>query len=179
MKILGVDPSIRSTGWAVIEMVGAPDFIGDSKENAVTLRWELAASGIIKTNPKDRLVLRLTGLYNELDLILHQYYLYNSPVCVETPFVHPKMSKKTALVLGQVLGVCSLCVWAITDQLFKYAPREIKKTVAGSGAASKEQVREAVSRWIPEMVDLPMDISDATATALTYWMKERYGRMAV
>ena len=175
MKVLGIDPSIRSTGWAVIESVGSPDFVGDAEEDAVTCHFELVDWGIIKTDRTLGTPARLYAIFWGIHKILEDYRLANCPVCIETPFVlpPPRGSMKTALVLGRVIGVCESCVWGYTDGVFEYAPKEIKKIVAGSGGASKEEVRKAVSGWIELPEDLPLDVSDAVAVALAYWLGKK------
>jgi crossover junction endodeoxyribonuclease RuvC len=150
MRVLGLDLSLRSTGYGVIELI----------EN----RYAVHAYGTIKTRRTDELPVKLLGIKSAIDGLIARH----SPeeVAVENPFYARNI--KTALILGQVRGAALVAVAGRGLPLFEYSPLEIKKAVTSYGQAEKDQV-EAMVRALLGIEDaLEEDASDALACAFCH-----------
>lgn len=151
MRILGIDPGTLATGYGLIEQKGNSHFLIDC--------------GCIRTSTKFSLSKRLLKIYSELLKLIQASQA--SSVCVEEAFYAKNV--RTTLILGHARGVILLAAETAGLDIFEYSPREIKKSVTGNGAASKEQVQFMVQRLlnIREIVE-PTDASDALAVALCH-----------
>ncbi len=146
MRILGIDPGIGTTGFAVLE--DAP--------------LALVASGEIRP-PKEgqRLKSIFTGIEEIIDL--HQ----PSVVALEDTFFAKNV--KSALTLGQAKGVAILSAQMHNLPVFEYSPKSVKLAVVGFGGASKDQVKIMVSRILNLPVPIVSEhIADATAIAICH-----------
>ena len=154
MIILGVDPGTLFTGYAVISGVN---------ENLSVLECS-----VIKIPSINKFPIRLKQIYDSLVGVIDKYM--PDEFAIETAF-YSKNAQST-LKLGHARGVSILA--AVNKQIptTEYSPREVKKSVVGTGTASKEQVRYMVCR-ILKIKSLPkqMDISDALAVALCHHNK--------
>ena len=156
MVILGVDPGTLFTGYAVISGVN---------ENP-----ELLKSGVVKNPPKDKLPIRLKHIYDSLVDVIEEYK--PDEFAIETAFYGKNV--QSTLKLGHARGVSILA--AVNKQIptTEYSPKEIKKSVTGLGAASKEQVRFMVCQILKlqlNSMEKQTDISDAIAVALCHHNK--------
>ena len=151
MKVLGIDPSLRSTGFGVVESA-------DSSYVPVIY-------GIIKPSPGLPFPDRLNEIRTEIEKIIERFD--PDEVSIENPFYAQNI--RTALTLGQVRGSVLVAVAARSRKLFEYSPLEIKKAVTGYGRADKEQVRTMV-RALLNLEDnaLSLDASDALAAAICH-----------
>jgi crossover junction endodeoxyribonuclease RuvC len=151
MRVLGIDPSLQSTGFGIVE------------EDAGRLRP--VAYGIIKPPAKLPLHLKLADIKNELETLIRTYT--PEEAAIENPFYAQNM--KTALLLGQVRGAVLVAVAGTGCALAEYSALEIKKAVTGYGQADKDQVQTMV-RSLLELDDepIPLDASDALATAICH-----------
>ena len=152
MKVLGIDPGSETTGWAVIE--------------GSTRRYQLVNYGALKASPRERFAARLLTISNGLEDLLQRYA---PDVCaIEEAFF--AVNVKTALKLGQVRGVALLAAERAGVEIYEYAPRLVKQTVVGYGAAEKHQVQEMV-RVLLKLADgpQPYDASDALAVAICHF----------
>ncbi len=151
MRVLGIDPSLQSTGFGIVE------------EDAGRLRP--VAYGIIKPPAKLPLHLKLADIKNELETLIRAYT--PEEAAIENPFYAQNM--KTALLLGQVRGAVLVAVAGTGCALAEYSALEIKKAVTGYGQADKDQVQTMV-RSLLELDDepIPLDASDALATAICH-----------
>ncbi len=149
MRILGVDPGSRRTGYGIIEVQG----------NQV----RHVASGVLRLEhlPVPE---RLGKIYNELTALIEQF----TPRClsIERVFVHK--NPESALKLGQARGV-AICAAANQGlPVHEYAPREIKLSTVGYGNASKNQVQH-MTRILLCLREIPLeDAADALAVALCH-----------
>ena len=152
MRILGIDPGLKATGYGFLDSVNG------------TIK--LLEIGVIKTNPKDKLELRLKEVYNLLNTLLSQY---NPDVMVlEKLYAHYK-HPMTASILGHVRGVICLASAQNSVELIEQSPKRIRKAVIGNGNASKEQMRSAVSsKFSLQEKSVSLDASDAVSLALGY-----------
>lgn len=148
--ILGIDPGARAAGYGFLEGEGAA--------------WNYAASGVIRPPVGRPLAERLTALDARLRDLIARWQ--PAEVAVESLF-HSR-SPRSAIVMGHARGVILVAARTAGAVVAEYAPREIKMSVTGSGAASKEQVREMVRRLIDAPARLSLDAADALAVALCH-----------
>ncbi len=151
MRVLGIDPSLQSTGFGIVE------------DDAGRLRP--IAYGVIKPTAKLPLHLKLAEIKNELEELIRTYG--PAEASIENPFYAQNM--KTALLLGQVRGAVLIAVAAAGCGLAEYSALEIKKAVTGYGQADKEQVLTMVRALLGLDDDrIPLDASDALAAAICH-----------
>ncbi|MBT4053512.1 MAG: crossover junction endodeoxyribonuclease RuvC [Candidatus Marinimicrobia bacterium] len=151
MRVLGVDPGLGITGFSIM----------DTKRN----QTHLSAYGTIKPKPKDSLPKRLNYLFEEMNKILDQF----SPdvMAIEDAFYSKNV--KSAMTLGQARGSLILAAAQADISVYEFAPRKVKMSVCGNGAASKEQVSYMVTQILKlKEPPKPMDVSDAMAVGLCY-----------
>ena len=151
MRVLGVDPGLGITGFSIM----------DTKRN----QTHLSAFGTIKPKPKDSLPKRLNYLFEEMNKILDQF----SPdvMAIEDAFYSKNV--KSAMTLGQARGSLILAAAQADIPVHEFAPRKVKMSVCGNGAATKEQVSYMVTQ-ILKLKDppKPLDVTDAMAVGLCY-----------
>ena len=148
VRILGVDPGSRRTGFGVIECRGA-DYVH-------------VAHGCLNVGSvvmSERLRLIFDGLQSLIDE--HQ----PAEVAVERVFV--KRNVESALKLGQARGA-ALCAVPKGVPVFEYAPRAIKMALVGSGAAEKSQVAHMITTMLRLSERIGPDASDALAVAVCH-----------
>jgi crossover junction endodeoxyribonuclease RuvC len=151
VRVLGIDPGSETTGWGVVE--------GDAR------RYRLVGFGTVKASPRERFAARLLKVSDGVEALLAEY---GPDVCaVEEAFF--AANAKTALKLGQVRGVVLVAAERAKVEIAEYAPRLIKQTVVGYGAAEKHQVQEMVRVLLGlKAAPAPFDASDALAIAITH-----------
>ena len=149
LRILGIDPGLRCTGYGVIQTDGH--------------RHRYVASGQIRP-PEEAMVQRLGFLHRELACVIEKY----QPNCasIETSFV--ALNSGIALKLGQARGaLMSAC--ALNDlDVYEYSPRTMKLNITGQGQAEKEQVNFMVQRLLNLTAAPQVDESDALGLALCH-----------
>jgi crossover junction endodeoxyribonuclease RuvC len=151
MRVLGIDPSLQSTGFGVVEEEGG--------------RLLPIAYGVIKPTAKLPLHLKLAEIKSELEELIRTYA--PGEAAIENPFYAQNM--KTALLLGQVRGAVLVAVAGTGCGLAEYSALEIKKAVTGYGQADKEQVQTMVRSLLGLDDDaIPLDASDALAAAICH-----------
>jgi len=149
LRILGIDPGSRTTGFGVIEVAQG--------------RVSYVTSGCIRVEGK-ALPERLKSIFNSVTEIVTDFRPHE--LAIEKVFV--KNNVDSALKLGQARGA-AICAAVIRDMgVFEYSPNEIKKAVVGKGHADKAQVQFMV-RAILNLPGLPQeDAADALACALCH-----------
>ncbi|WP_374466181.1 crossover junction endodeoxyribonuclease RuvC [Ferrovibrio sp.] len=150
MRIIGLDPGLRATGWGVILAEGN--------------RLSHVAHGTIRTNPDDELAARLRTVHDALTEIIAEWR--PQAAAVEETFVNKNPS--STLKLGQVRGVVLLAPAQAGLPVAEYAPTVVKKAVVGTGAADKDQVHAMVKRLLPGVTVTGADASDALAVAICH-----------
>jgi len=163
MKILGIDPGLERTGYGVVEVpggVGAP---------------RLVEAGVIRTRPGDPLADRLAEIRSGLAGVIEEFR--PDTVAVEQLYSHYK-HPRTAILMGHARGIIFLTAAEAGLALTSYGATMIKKSLVGSGHASKPQVQRAIQSLFglkdpPE----PPDVADALAVALCH--AYRTTRMAI
>ena len=150
MIILGVDPGTIKTGYGVIQY----------QKNELSLLH----FGIINLAKEETLPDKLKVIYAELNKIIKTYK--PTDFSIETTFFGKNV--QSALKVGYARGVSLLA--AVHHDLFlgEYSPREIKKSIVGTGAASKEQVNYMVKTLLNVRVEIPLDASDALGAAICH-----------
>ncbi|MFH0989083.1 MAG: crossover junction endodeoxyribonuclease RuvC [bacterium] len=154
MIILGVDPGTLITGYGVIEVKNG--------------KLRMLASDVIKNRSDYSMPLRLKKIYDTLCMVIDRYH--PDEFAIETAFYGKNV--QSALKLGHARGVSILA--AVHRQLptSEYSPREIKQSVVGSGAASKDQVSymvQAIFRIKERSKNL--DVTDALAVAFCHYLR--------
>ncbi len=150
MIILGVDPGTLFTGYGVIHYDKELKYI---------------SSGIIKLSSKQSMAERLEIIYNELHNVIIQF----SPTefSIETAFFGKNV--QSALKIGYARGVSILAAAHNKLSVNEYSPREIKKSIVGSGSSSKEQVNFMVKTLLRLDKEFSkLDESDALASAICH-----------
>ena len=157
MRVLGLDPGSRRTGWGVVERRGSA--------------FACVDHGCIVPAAAGTLHVRLHHIAAETAAILERF----RPDCVviEEAFHHENV--RSTLVLGQVRGALIVRATERGITIAEYAPRAIKLSVAGRGGASKEQVAYMVRRLLGLTGPLAVDASDALAGALCHLTRARMG----
>jgi crossover junction endodeoxyribonuclease RuvC len=159
-RILGIDPGLQVTGYAVLEV--RPD------------RPRVCEAGVIKSSEgrqKTDLAPRLLSLYNSLVEIIEQYR--PQVVVVEQLYAHYN-HPRTAILMAHARGVIFLAAAHKQLPVISYAATRIKKTITGHGRASKEQMQYAITSelGLPKLPE-PNDVSDALAAALCHYYLQK------
>lgn len=149
MRLIGLDPGLRLTGWGVIEVEGN--------------RLRHVAHGVVKVATAGTLAERLRELFEGVVRVVEA----QRPVeaAVEETFVN--VNPGSTLKLGQARGVVMLAPARAGLQVFEYSTNLVKKSVVGTGHADKNQVAMMVGRLLPG-VDAKQDAADALAVAICH-----------
>jgi len=150
MRILGIDPGLRLTGYGVIDY--AP------------MRPKLVDGGVLRLNTKTPIPDRLVELETELDKLVEEHQ--PQIVAVEqlySHYAHPR----TAILMGHARGVILLVARRRGLRIEQYAANRIKQSLTGYGHAGKGQMQRAIqSVWNLAKAPEPPDVADALAVAL-------------
>jgi crossover junction endodeoxyribonuclease RuvC len=150
IRIVGIDPGLRRTGWGVIDTDG--------------VRLGFVACGSVTSDSDGGLGQRLRQLFDGLSEVLAE--LSPAEAAIEQTFVNRDAS--ATLKLGQARGI-ALLVPALSGLLIaEYAPNAVKKTVIGAGHGDKTQIRAMVKCLLPRAVPDSADAADALAIAITH-----------
>lgn len=150
IRIIGIDPGLRNTGWGVIEAAGS--------------RLSFVACGVVRSDSALSLADRLRQLHDGLSGVIHAHMPQEA--AVEETFVN--RDPQSALKLGQARGV-ALVVPALAGlPVAEYAANLVKKTVVGSGHAEKPQIAAMVRILLPRAEAQSADAADALAVAICH-----------
>jgi len=147
--ILGVDPGLASTGWALVERRGG--------------RLRAVATGTLRTRPATAHAERLRQLHAGVTGLLAEHAVTDA--AIESWFVHPvsRSAMGMAEARGAILAAIAGCGVAVTE----YAPNAVKQGVTGQGRAEKAQVRAMVARLVG--IEPAGDhVADALAVAICH-----------
>jgi crossover junction endodeoxyribonuclease RuvC len=154
MIVLGIDPGTALTGYGVIK--GEP---------AVPPR--LIECGVIRTRPRDSLADRLREIHHGVTELIQRH----RPDAMSIEDVFYARNVRTTIVLGHARGVILLAAAEARLDIREYPPAEIKKTIVGTGGATKDQVQFMIARLLRlKTAPEPADAADGVAAALTYIM---------
>jgi crossover junction endodeoxyribonuclease RuvC len=150
IRILGVDPGLRTTGWGVIEAAGS--------------RLSFLRCGSIRTDAASSLAERLAAIHRSLVGLVEREGPHEA--AIEETFVN--RDPQSALKLGHARGI-ALVVPALSGiEVTEYAANLVKKTVVGAGHAEKAQVAMMVKVLLPRSEALTADAADALAVAICH-----------
>ncbi|MBN9071949.1 MAG: crossover junction endodeoxyribonuclease RuvC [Rhizobiales bacterium] len=150
IRILGIDPGLRRTGWGVVDSTG----------NAL----RFVAAGTVKSDDKAELAARLCQIHDGLALVLSD--LTPGEAAVEQTFVNK--DAVATLKLGQARGVAMLVPALAGLSVAEYAPNAIKKAVVGAGHAEKQQIHLMVKVLLPKANFDSEHAADALAVAICH-----------
>lgn len=153
--IIGIDPGTNVMGYA---LVGIAD---RRKPEVITM-------GVIHLSRLEDHYLRLRRIFDRITALVDEYH--PDEMALEAPFFGKNV--QSMLKLGRAQGVAMAAALERDVPIAEYEPRKVKQAITGTGAASKEQVREILRRTMHisdvTLADLPLDATDALAVALTH-----------
>jgi crossover junction endodeoxyribonuclease RuvC len=150
IRILGIDPGLRRTGWGIVEISGnALSFLG---------------CGSVTTSERDSLAARLLVIHDGLTRILDEFH--PDEAAVEATFVNK--DAKATLKLGQARGIAMVVPARAGVPVAEYAPNLVKKSIVGAGHGDKTQVRMMIGVLLPKADPESDDAADALAIAVTH-----------
>lgn len=156
-RVIGVDPGLVTTGFGIL----------DQQRN----QSRLVAYGTIKAPTKVALPDRLEYLNSHMVELLEKFEPHY--MAIEDTFYSKNV--KSATLLGQARGVLLLAAASKGIPCVEYAPRKVKQSVVGNGAADKRQVQYMVKTILKMEKDpMPLDASDALAVALCHLNQNKY-----
>jgi crossover junction endodeoxyribonuclease RuvC len=150
IRIIGIDPGLRRTGWGVVETLGNE------------LRF--IAAGTVRSDDKEALATRLRQLHDGLTAIIRE--MEPEEAAVEATFVNKDAS--ATLKLGQARGVAMLVPALAGLAVAEYAPNAVKKAVIGVGHGEKRQIHMMVRVLMPRAKFDTDDAADALAVAICH-----------
>jgi crossover junction endodeoxyribonuclease RuvC len=150
IRILGIDPGLRRTGWGLIEADGN--------------RLIHVACGSLETSDRAALSERLLAIHDGLISVIEQFKPHEA--AVEATFVNANAA--ATLKLGQARGVAMLVPARAGLTVAEYAPNVVKKTVVGAGHGEKAQIRMMIGVLLPKADPQSEDAADALAIAVCH-----------
>lgn len=164
LRILGIDPGSRYTGFGVLDFDGEKPLY--------------VASGTVRTLDGD-FPDRLKSIFKAVGEIVTEY----RPDIVAIESVFMQKNAGSALKLGHARSAALCATFAFDVEVFEYAPREIKQAIVGTGSATKEQVQHMVTSLLKLDGTPQSDAADALATALCHGhqrrVRQRMGNAAI
>jgi crossover junction endodeoxyribonuclease RuvC len=150
IRILGIDPGLRRTGWGLVESDGS--------------RLIYVACGSVETSGKLNLGVRLVALHDGLCRVIADFK--PDEAAVESTFVN--VNGSATLKLGQARGIAMLVPAQAGLEVAEYAPNTVKKSIVGAGHGDKEQIRMMIGVLLPKADPQSEDAADALAIAVTH-----------
>lgn len=150
IRIIGIDPGLRRTGWGIVEADG--------------VRLTYVASGHVSSTAEEALAYRLRELFEGLSGVIAAFR--PAEAAVEETFVND--NAKATLKLGQARGMALLAPAMKGLRVAEYAPNLIKKTVVGAGHAEKQQIQAMIGFLLPKAKFDSPDEADALAIAICH-----------
>jgi crossover junction endodeoxyribonuclease RuvC len=150
IRILGIDPGLRRTGWGVVEVDGN--------------RLSFVACGSVATDEKAALSARLVTIHDGLARVVADFR--PDEAAAEATFVNRDAT--ATLKLGQARGVALLVPAKAGVPVAEYAPNLVKKTIVGAGHGEKAQIRMMIGVLLPKATPDSEDAADALAVAVTH-----------
>jgi crossover junction endodeoxyribonuclease RuvC len=150
IRILGVDPGLRRTGWGVIEILGN--------------RLTFIGCGSVESSDKAELAARLLQIHDGLTRVIEAWR--PDEAAVEATFVN--RDGASTLKLGQARGIAMLIPARAGLSVAEYAPNLVKKSIIGAGHGDKAQIRMMIGVLLPKADPESEDAADALAIAVTH-----------
>lgn len=151
MKILGIDPGLNVTGYAVLEKTNKG--------------LKILEAGFVETSSKEKLQKRLDKIHRSLLELIRSFK--PDALVLEKLYSHYR-HPVTASLLGHARGVISLLAAEENVPFFEYASTRVKKSVTGKGHASKSQIQRMIAHVLGIKGEIQQDTADALAIALTH-----------
>ena len=161
IRIIGIDPGLRRTGWGVIDTDG--------------VKLAFVACGSVSSDAGGTLGNRLRQIFDGLSAVLAE--LLPVEAAIEQTFVNRDAA--ATLKLGQARGIAMLVPALIGLPIAEYAPNAVKKTVVGAGHGDKDQIRAMVKYLLPRAVPDSADAADALAIAITHAHARSWSKLEV
>jgi len=150
--VLGIDPGTAVTGYGIVRREGRSPLT-------------LIECGVIRTKPRDALPQRLAEIHEGVAELIRRH----QPTVLSIEDIFYARNVRTTVVLGHARGVILLAAAHAGIEIHEYPPSEIKKAVAGTGAATKLQVQFMVMRLLRlKSAPQPTDAADGVAAALAF-----------
>ena len=150
IRILGIDPGLRHTGWGVVEILGN--------------RLSFIDCGSVETDERQALADRLVAIHDGLAQVVSLHRPHEA--AVEITFVNKNAA--ATLKLGQARAIALLVPAQAGVSVAEYAPNLIKKTIVGAGHGEKAQIRMMIGVLLPKAAPQSEDAADALAIAVTH-----------
>lgn len=152
--ILGIDPGTNVLGYAIIRCEG---------KNKI----DLIVLGVIELKKYADHYLKLKAIYERIQQLVEEYH--PDEVAIEAPFFGKNV--QSMLKLGRAQGVAMAAALSRSVPIFEYAPRKIKQSITGQGAASKEQVAAMLLSIlkVKDFSDAKLDATDALGAAVCHF----------
>lgn len=150
VRIIGIDPGLRNTGWGVIAVDG--------------VKLSYVADGALHSDAERPLAERLLQLHSQLLDVIRDFA--PDEAAVEETFVNT--DARATLKLGQARGALMLAPAMLNLPVSEYAPNTVKKAVVGAGHAEKDQVKHMVKLLLPKARMRTADSTDALAVAICH-----------
>ncbi len=162
MRVLGIDPGMRVTGYGVVEVL---------RRNNQGTHIELVEAGIIRANSKNGVAPRLEKIYSALTEITQE--LKPDVIVIEKLYAHYR-HPVTAILMGHARGIVCLVSGLAKIPLVNLASTHVKKSVTGHGHAGKNQIQRMVQHYLRlKDVPRPPDVADALAVAISYVFSQK------
>jgi crossover junction endodeoxyribonuclease RuvC len=160
IRIIGIDPGLRRTGWGIIVAEGA--------------RLSYVASGLVTSDGEEALAYRLRALHAGLIEVITRFA--PEEAAVEETFVNK--DARATLKLGQARGMALLAPAQRGLRVAEYPPNVIKKTITGTGHGEKRQIAAMISFLLPRAKFESADEADALAIAVCHASHRASDRLA-
>jgi crossover junction endodeoxyribonuclease RuvC len=149
IRIIGIDPGSRRTGYGIVDMSGA------------TINY--VTSGIVRL-PEDSLPQRLQLIFDAVSQLIEEY----KPVVMSIEDVFMSINPRGALKLGQARGAAILAGTNAKLPVSEYSPRSVKQAIVGTGSADKKQVQMMVTSLLKLPGEPAEDAADGLAVAICH-----------
>jgi crossover junction endodeoxyribonuclease RuvC len=150
MRVIGLDPGLRNTGWGIIEAEGS--------------RLSHVANGTVHSDAALDVAARLVQLKDGIQAVLDEF----APVSAAVEETLANRNPASTLKLGMARGIALLVPALAGLEVTQYLPMIVKKSVVGTGHASKDQVAMMVGRLLPGCQPASPDAADALAVAICH-----------
>ena len=161
MRLIGLDPGLRLTGWGVIDVDGN--------------RLRHVAHGVVSVTVEASLAERLRRLFDGVAAVVEAHA--PAEAAVEETFVNA--NGQSTLKLGQARAAAMIAPAQAGLPVAEYAARYVKKAIVGAGAADKDQIAFMVARLLPNCGSPTADAADALAIAITHAGARRTAKLSV
>ena len=156
--ILGIDPGLDTTGYGLLDVRGG--------------KIAIREAGVIRTTPDESLGSRIEQIYDGIRELIATFH--PAAMAVEqlhSTYEHPQ----TAILMGHARGVICLAAAQEAVPIASYRPTQVKKTLTGSGRATKDQMQRAIqTEFKLKTPPSPPDVADALAVALCHFYTTRH-----